>query len=187
MARNPIEPLSQAYRLLNPGSCVIVSVGDGEADNLFAVTWNMPVRKDPPMLALVSGKRHHSYGFIARTGELAVNIMHANHADALYGAGTYKGSKVKDKWEKVGLTRESATAIEAPLVAEAIAALECRVCQVVDLGASALLVAQIVAASAHPEHWQDGAWCWENGLKLLHHQSGTEFVTSAEPLRAKRP
>ena len=83
MDKAPIEPLSNAYRLLNPGSVVLVSVGDGDDDNLFAVTWNMPVRKDPGMLALLSGKRHHSYPFIARTGELGVNVPDASLADAM--------------------------------------------------------------------------------------------------------
>lgn len=186
MARLPIEPLSSAYRVLNPGCVVIVSVGDGTADNLFAVTWNMPVRKDPPLVAMVSGKGHHSYPFMERTGEFAINVMHAAQAEALYGTGTLKGAKVEDKWDAVGLTRESAQKIKAPLVAEAIASLECKTVQVVDLGSSALLVAQIVAASAHPQHWQKGAWCWDHGLELLHHLSGPDFAVSTEPRRVKR-
>jgi flavin reductase (DIM6/NTAB) family NADH-FMN oxidoreductase RutF len=187
MTKTLIEPVTQAYRLLNPGSCVIISVGDQEGDNLFAVTWNMPVRKDPPMMALVSGKRHHSYSFIARTGELAVNVMHAEHADAVYGAGTYKGAREEDKWAKVGLTREPATRIKAPLVAEAVASIECRVAQVVDLGASALVVSQILAAHVQPQHWSAQGFRWDSGLRLLHHLSGPAFTTSGEPLEASRP
>ena len=120
------------------------------------------------------------------TGEFAVNVMHANHVDALYSTGMYKGAKVSDKWEKVGLTRESAEVIKVPLVAEAIAVLECRVAQVVDLGQSSLLVAQIVAASANPQHWRDGGWFWDNGLRLLHHLSGADFGVTSEPIRAKK-
>ena len=146
--RTPITPLSTAYRVLNPGCVTVVSVGDASGSNLFAVTWNMPVRKDPPMAALLSGKRHHSYPFIQRTGELAINVLHADRMDALYAAGVLSGAQVADKWTACGLTPEPASTITPPVVAEAIATLECRVVQVVDLGRSALLVVQIVAASA---------------------------------------
>jgi flavin reductase (DIM6/NTAB) family NADH-FMN oxidoreductase RutF len=112
--------------------------------------------------------------------------MHADHAGAVYGAGTYKGAKEPDKWSRVGLTRETATRIKAPLVAEAVASLECRVAQVVDLGASALVISQIVAAGVQPRHWSEGGWSWENGLRLLHHLSGPAFALSEKTLTASR-
>lgn len=186
MTLSPID-LGQAYRVLNPGCVVLVSVGDGERDNLFAVTWNMPVRKDPPLVALVSGKAHFSYPIIERTGELGINVVSADLADALYGCGTVSGSQEPDKWARFGLGRAPATRIDAPLVAEALASLECRVCQVVDLGSSALLVAQVVAASADPRYFGAGGWRFEEGLRLLHHLSGPAFAVSGEELRAKAP
>ena len=186
MKKTPIEPISDAYRVLNPGSVVVISVGDGDKDNLFAVTWNMPVRKNPPMAAILSGKRHHSYGFMARTGEFAINVLPAEQVDALYACGTLKGRLEPDKFTRAGLTRLEARTIGAPLVAEAVASLECRVCQVVDLGQSSLLVAQIVDACADPRHFVDGHWTFENGLRLLHHLSGQEFCVSPERVTANR-
>lgn len=184
MQKLPVD-LVHAYRVVNPGCVVLVSVGDGKADNLFAVTWNMPVRQSPPMLALVSGKAHHSYGFLERTGELGVNVMPAELVDALYGCGTVSGAKEPDKWARFGLTRTPGTLIKAPLVAEAVASLECRVCQVVDLGTSALLVAQVLSAAADPRHWQDGRWSFDQGLRLLHHLTGPNFAVSTGGLRAR--
>jgi flavin reductase (DIM6/NTAB) family NADH-FMN oxidoreductase RutF len=187
MNKAPIEPLSHAYRLLNPGSVVLVTVGDGETDNLFAVTWNMPVRKDPGMVALLSGKGHHSYPVIERTGELGINVPDASLADAVLGCGTVSGAREPDKFGRFGLTRQAAERIDAPLVTECVANLECRVCQVVDLGTSALIVAQILAAQADPRHVQGGHWTFDNGLRLLHHLSGARFCVSAESLTARVP
>ena len=45
MEKVKVEANGVAYRLLNPGCIVLISVGDGKRDNLFPVTWNMPVRK----------------------------------------------------------------------------------------------------------------------------------------------
>lgn len=184
--RVPIEPLSTAYRVLNPGCVTVISVGDGTDANLFAVTWNMPVRKSPPMVALLSGKRHHSYGFIERTRELVINVLHADQVDALYATGVLSGALVADKWARCHLTPEKAISVTAPAVAEAIATLECRIQQIVDLDTSALLIAEVAAASADPRYW-DGGWRWDNGLRLPHHLSGPEFTVSSELIRARKP
>ena len=178
MDKSRIDPLSSVYRVLNPGSVVMISVGDGDGDNLFAVTWNMPVRKDPPRMALLSGKRHHSYPFIERTGQFGVNVPESRLVDAVLGSGSVSGRDVPDKFGALGLTRQPAERIQAPLVAEAVANLECEVEQIVDLDASALIVARIVAAVADPAHFRDGHWTFDNGLSLLHHLSGRKFCTS---------
>jgi len=178
--------LEAAYRLVNPGGVVLISVGDRERDNLFSVTWNTPVRKDPPLLAIVSGKGHHSYGFIERTGEFGVNVPEAGLADAVLGCGSVSGRTGVDKFERFGLTRQPAASIKAPLVAEAAANLECRVTQVVDLGTSALLIAQVVAAVASDTRFVDGHWKFDEGLELLHHLSGDRFCVSDRVLTGKK-
>jgi flavin reductase (DIM6/NTAB) family NADH-FMN oxidoreductase RutF len=187
MEKAPVRPLSNAYRLVNPGCVVLISVGDGKRDNLFPVAWNTPVRKDPGMLAIVSGKGHFSFPFIERTGELGVNVPDVSIADALLGCGRTSGREVADKFGRFQLSRQASSRIRAPLVGEAVANLECRVCQVVDLGASALILAQILEAVASTEHFQDGHWVFGNGLRLLHHLSGERFTASEAELIASRP
>src|SRR5512137_1126652 len=158
--------LTKAYRLVNPGCVVLVSVGDGKVDNLFPVTWNMPVRSDPPMVAILSGKDHYSFPIIARTGELALNVPDASIVDAVLGCGMTTGADVPDKFARFGLSRRPPSRIAAPLVAEAVAHLECRISQVVDMGDSALLVAQVLAAAVDPRHFHDGRWRFDQGLRL---------------------
>jgi len=182
MEKLPIEPFDSAYRLLNPGSPVLVSVGDGEQDNLFTVTWNMPVRKDPGMLGILSGKRHFSYPLIIKTGEFGINVPDESILEATLGCGRTTGAKEPDKFARFGLTRQKAERIQPPLVQEAVGSLECRVAQVVDLGRSALLIAQILAATADPRHFDNGAWRFDNGLKLIHHLGGDDFCVSERML-----
>jgi len=187
MTKAEIQPLKTAYRLLNPGSVVLVSVGDGTRDNLFPVTWNTPVRQDPPMVAIASGKGHFSYPFIAELGEFGLNVMQASHVDAVLGCGSTSGREVEDKFARFGLTREKAGIIRPPLVGEAVASLECRVCQVVDMGSSAILVAQVVRALASTEHFREGQWRFDGGLELLHHLSGSRFCVSDREIKGRRP
>lgn len=174
-----LEP-NKSARLLNPGAVALVSAAHKGRDNLFAVTWNMPVRKDPGMVAILSGKRHFTYPLIADSGEMALNLPTENLREAVFGCGSVSGHKEEDKWTRFGLTREEGRVIGAPLVREAVARLECRICQVVDLGKSALLLAQIVAADIEEEHYneKDGGYTYASGLKLLHHLGGNRFSVS---------
>ena len=187
MNKVQIEAAPDAYKLLNPGSVVLISVGDGTADNLFAVTWNMPLRRDPGMVAILSGKRHFSYPFIESSGEFGVNVPHAGIAAAVLGCGRVSGSSEPDKFGRFGLTRQAAAAIRAPLVAEAIGSLECRVSRIVDLGQSALVLGEIVAAWADPDHFSGGEWCFDNGLQLLHHLGADRFAVTERELAVERP
>ncbi len=182
--RIELDPAGQAYRLLNPGCVVLVTVGDGERDNVLSITWNMPLAKSPGKLALLCGKAHHSYPFIERTGELAINIPHAGIADAVLGCGSVSGRTVADKLTRFGLHREPARHIKPPLVAEAVARLECRVVDTVHLGRSALLLAEILRADADGRHFRGGAWQFDEGLQLIHHLGGKRFGVCERALTA---
>jgi flavin reductase (DIM6/NTAB) family NADH-FMN oxidoreductase RutF len=185
MRRRTIE-LGNAYRLLGPGSVLLVSVGDGEQDNLFTVAWNMPLSKDPPRIGLESSKGHYSYEFIERTGEFALNVTDSSLVDAVLGCGSVSGRDGVDKFERFGLTRAPASVIGAPLVEEALASLECRVDQVVDLGGSVLLIASVVAAVADPERFRDGEWHFAGGLELIHHLGADRFCVSDRAITGRK-
>jgi flavin reductase (DIM6/NTAB) family NADH-FMN oxidoreductase RutF len=177
--------LGQAYRLLNPGAVVLVSVGDGARDNLFAVTWNMPLDKDPGMIALLSGTDHHSWPILERTGEFGVSVPDVSLVDAVFGCGTTSGRTGLDKWARFGLTRQAPEVTRVPLVAEAVATLECRVEQIVPREGAGLVIARIVAAQASPLHFPGGAWSFEQGLQLIHHLGGDRFAVSTQVVKAR--
>jgi flavin reductase (DIM6/NTAB) family NADH-FMN oxidoreductase RutF len=177
---------SNIYALLNPGSVVLVSAGDGKGEGVFAVTWNMPVRKEPSMVAFESSQSHFTYQFIRKTGEFAINVPEAKMVDQVLGCGRISGKTGVDKFEKFELTRQKAHRIKAPLVGEAFANIECKVAQIVDMGASALVIGQVVAAVADEAHFQDGKLIFDNGLQLLHHLGGDRFCVSDRLLLGKR-
>ncbi len=49
------------HRLLTPGPVLLITAGDGSDDNIFSVAWSMPLRKAPPMAAILSGKGHYTH------------------------------------------------------------------------------------------------------------------------------
>lgn len=178
MASKQYREIENPHRLITPGSVALISVGNGSKDNLFPVAWNMPLRKDPPMVAILSGKRHYSYQFINETGEFGFNIPDVTIAKQVIKAGKISGSEIDDKFDYVDLQRQKAGKIKAPLVAEAIARLECRVSKVEDMGSSVLIIAQILRSEVREDCWKDDQWDFSNGLQLIHHLGGNNFAVS---------
>ncbi|MFP4546618.1 MAG: flavin reductase family protein [Fidelibacterota bacterium] len=170
--------IENPHRLITPGSVAVISVGNGRKDNLFSVAWNMPLRKEPPMVAILAGKGHYSYSFINETGEFGFNIPDISIAKQVIKAGKVSGSEIDDKFDYVGLERQKAGKIKAPLLAEAIARLECRVSKVEDMGSSVLLIAQILRSEVREDCWKDNQWDFSNGLQMIHHMGGNKFAVS---------
>jgi flavin reductase (DIM6/NTAB) family NADH-FMN oxidoreductase RutF len=170
------------HRLLTPGPVLLITSGDQSGDNVFSVAWGMPLRKDPPMAAILSGKGHYSYRFISRTGEFGINIPDASMAEAVIYCGKNSGRDISDKFDGAGLTRADAKEIAAPMVAGAAARIECRISQVVDMGYSALLIANILHAEVRKEYFANETWDFSGDLELIHHLGGTEFAVSSRSL-----
>jgi len=181
-----IETSLQAYRLVNPGVVFLVSTGNGEKNNIYAAAWNMPIKKEPGMLAVLCDKSHYSYSLICENWELGINIPDASLVDAVYGCGATSGRSL-DKFEAFHLTRWKAQMIAPPLIKEAVAHLECRVGRVVDLGDTVLLICHILAATVDPRHFKNNAWNFENGLRLLHHVGSNSFSVSSNIINAQKP
>ncbi len=178
-------PLADAYRILNPGCVVVVSVGDGQRDNALAITWNMPARRNPPRAAILCGQGHYSYPFIAETQSLVINVLGARWVDAVYRLGAVSGRDVADKFAFAGLHRTPAREVAAPMVAEAMASLECRVAESLLWDGSALLVLDVVRAWADPTCFANGEWRFGSGDALLHHLTGRRFCLSERTLLAQ--
>jgi len=172
------------HRLITPGPVLLVSVGDGSDDNVFSVAWSMALRKAPPMVAILSGKGHYSWDLMESTGEFGLSVPDASLAEAVLYCGRYSGRDVPDKFSAAGLTRAPARIIAAPLVQEAVGHLECRICHVVDMGYSSLLVASVVFAEAREDCFTEGSWDFSGGLRLIHHLGGDRFSVSSGVLGA---
>lgn len=178
--------LSVAYRLLNPGCVLLVSVGDGTRDNVFAATWNMPVYDEPAFCAFACAKGHHSYSFIEATGEVVLNVPDLSLVDAVYGCGSTSGRDI-DKFARFGLRRRAGRLVRAPLIDQCVASLECRVEQTIDVHDSALLLLKVVRAEACSAHFRSGRWQFDRGLGLIHHVSGAQFCVSDRMVEARKP
>lgn len=123
---------------------VMVTVGDMENSNIITVAWTGTVNTKPPMTYISVRPQRYSYNIIKERGEFAVNLTPVPLIKKADFCGIYTGAKV-DKFAKCGFTKEAASQISAPLIAECPIAMECKVRQMIPLGTHDMFLAEIVA------------------------------------------
>lgn len=136
--------------LLAPVPPVMVSCGSFEESNIITIAWTGILNTHPPMTYISVRPSRHSYGIIKERGEFAINLTPTELIKKADYCGIYTGKKV-DKFEKCGLTKEAATQVSCPMIAECPVSIECRVTDIISLGSHDMFMADIVAVNVDEE------------------------------------
>ena len=117
--------IGKAFMLIEPGHVTLVTTATGREKNIMTISWTI-VLDFTPKLAFVTGEWNHSYKALMATKECVIAIPPVGLLDTTVGIGTCSGADT-DKFRKFGLTPAKAKVVKAPLIAECIANIECRV------------------------------------------------------------
>jgi flavin reductase (DIM6/NTAB) family NADH-FMN oxidoreductase RutF len=123
-------PLEKAFTLIEPGPVTLVTTHDGQKDNVMTITWTM-VLGFSAEFGITTGPWNHSYAALRDTRECVISIPAVDLIDAAIGVGTCSGADT-NKFEKFSFTRVRAKHVQAPLIAECLANIECRVVDIID-------------------------------------------------------
>jgi flavin reductase (DIM6/NTAB) family NADH-FMN oxidoreductase RutF len=166
-------PLSRVYRLLEPGPVVLVTTAHKGKANVMAMSWHTMMEFDPPLVGCVISGRNFSFDALRKTKECVLNIPSAELAKQVVGVGNCRGGRV-DKFKRFGLTPLPALLVDAPLIAECYANLECRVADTRMMNKYNFFVLEVVKA------WIDPA---QKNPRTLHHQGRGVFRVSGETIK----
>ena len=168
-------PLSEVYRLIEPGPVVLVStMSDGRA-NIMTMSWHMMVDFEPPILACVMSNGDYSFHALKKTRECVINIPTVELAQKVVACGNTSGRDV-DKFKKFGFTPSTAASVRAPLIEECYANLECRVIDTKLVTQYGIFILQVVKA------WIDRS---QKNPRTIHHQGNGRFVVDGETIRLR--
>ena len=176
MAKRSLD-VRKVTRLLNHGPAVIASSRYGGKSNLITLAWTTPVSVEPPMVAIAVAPGRFSHGLIDRSREFVLNVPGPRLLPAVWYCGTVSGRNA-DKFKGAGLTEADAKAVDAPLVQECFAHVECRVASVLKAGDHTLFCGEVVAVSVESAAF-DEVLALRGRFHTLHHLGGPHFVTSA--------
>jgi flavin reductase (DIM6/NTAB) family NADH-FMN oxidoreductase RutF len=118
-------PLNKAFTLLEPGPVVLVTTSDKGSRNIMTLSWHM-VMDFTPRFALLTGPWNHSYQALVRTKECVLAIPALDLSKKVIDIGMCSGADT-DKFKKFRLTALEGKQVEAPLIKECLANIECRV------------------------------------------------------------
>ncbi len=118
-------PLSQAFQLIEPGPVVLVSTAHKNKANIMTMTWHMVI-DFTPRIACIIGPWDFSFSALCATGECVIAVPTADIANKVVDIGNCSGQDI-DKFKTFELTPLPAEKVSAPLIAECLANIECRV------------------------------------------------------------
>ncbi len=142
MSRNDFKPGT----LEAPLPAVLVTVRDGEKDNILTVAWTGILSSDPPRAYVSVRPQRYSHDMLMHSREFVIHLTNEKLVRATDYCGVFTGAKV-DKFEKCRLTKTESKCVSAPTIAEAPVALECRVFDVIPSGTHDIFLADIVSVS----------------------------------------
>ena len=122
---------------------------DDDSYNLAPFSFFNVIAANPPTVIFSAGRHpdrpKDSVAFAEQTGEFSVNVVSEETAAAMnVTSGTFTADD--DEFAIAGLTAVTGIKIDAPMVAESPANLECRVVTILDLGErSRAVVGEVVA------------------------------------------
>ncbi len=178
-------PLPTAYLLLNHGPTVLVSSAHAGRRNVMAASWSMPLDFDPPKVAVVIDKSTLTRELVDASGEFVLNVPSRQQAAMTLAVGTRSGRE-GDKFSSVGVGTATASMVAAPLIADCLAWLECRVlAEPANQRNYDLFIGQVLAAWADPVAFSDGRWHFpDQRRRSIHYLTGGSFFTTGDRFEA---
>ena len=137
-----------AMRLLASGVTIVATKCDGVRSGLTATAVCSLALSPPRILASVN-MSGQTYGLLAKSRCMSVNLLSEHHAHLAQRFAQRRAHVEEDRFA-TGEWRERVTG--APLLADALAALDCRITEIVPLDTHAILIGTIEHIHFGPHH-----------------------------------
>jgi flavin reductase (DIM6/NTAB) family NADH-FMN oxidoreductase RutF len=170
-------PLSEVYRLLEPGPVVLLTTIRAGRANVMPMSWHLMMEFTPPLVGCVVSNGNYSFASLKKSRECVINIPTVELAKIVVACGNTSGSNV-DKFEKFGLTPVAAKLVKAPLIAECYASLECKVVDMKLVTKYNFFILEVVQA------WVDPA---RKNPRTIHHQGEGKFMVAGRTIHLPSP
>ena len=166
-------PLAKVYGLLEPGPVLLLSTAHKGRANVMAMSWHTMIEFEPPLIGCVVSANDFSFTALKATRQCVLNIPTQELAKKVVACGNSSGRET-DKFAAFGLTPVTATQVDAPLIDECYASLECRVIDTRQVTRYNFFVLEVVKA------WIDPA-CKDP--RTLHHRGHGRFMVAGESIK----
>ena len=165
-------PLSKVYGLLEPGPVVMITTAREGQANIMTLSWHTMLEFEPPLVGCVISNRNYTFDIVKATKECVINIPTVELSKKVVDCGNTSGRTV-DKFKAFSLTSVAASCVEAPLIDECYANLECRVIDEMMVAKYNLFIFEVLKA------WIDPL---KTHLQTIHHLGEGTFMIAGETI-----
>jgi flavin reductase (DIM6/NTAB) family NADH-FMN oxidoreductase RutF len=167
-------PIEKVYRLLEPGPVVLVTTASSQPEdppNIMTAGFHMVIQhEDPPLLGIIVGPWDYSFASLRSQKQCVISIPTVDLAPKVVDIGNCSGEDV-DKFDAFSLTPVSASKVNAPLVKECLANIECRVADTSLVSKFNLFILKAVKCWIDPDREE---------RRTFHHRGDGTFVVDGE-------
>ena len=161
-------------RVLEPSPLVLVTSIYHGRPNVMTAAWLTTLGNDPPRVGLAIMPSRLTHEFISRSEAFALSVAPLDLLDAVHRCGTLSG-RDGDKFAAAGLRELDARVIEAPLVEQGVAFIECGLVNRLGVSDHDLFIGEVLALSAAEDLFTD-RWQIQEGSELINHIAGAEYT-----------
>lgn len=140
--------------LMAPVPPALISCAHGGKDNLITIAWTGIINSEPAKTYISVRPSRYSYDLIKQSGEFIINMPSSHIVRSIDFCGVKSGRDL-DKFAACRLTREKASVVGCPMVAESPVSIECKVTEIVPLGTHDMFIADIVAVNIDERYIDD--------------------------------
>lgn len=172
MARKSF-PLPKVFRLLEPGPVVLLTTSRKGHANVMTMSWHTMLEFEPPLLGCVVSNRNFTFNILKATKECVINIPTVELAAKVVGCGNTSGRDT-DKFKRFRLTPAPASRVQAPLIEECHANLECRVVDTKMVSKYNFFVLEVMQAWIDPLRKRP---------RTIHHMARGVFMVAGKTIK----
>jgi len=167
---------SKAYRLLEAGPLVLVTTSGDKRPNVMTMGFHMMIQHDPPLIGCIIGPWNFSYKALTEKGECVLVVPALDLAKTVVDIGNCSGAEI-DKFERFSLKTAKAKKVKAPLLADGLANIECRVADESLVEKHSLFILEAVAISVNDDRKE---------RRTLHHNGDGTFTVDGRTLDLRK-
>lgn len=169
-------PVAEIRRFLEPGPVVLVSSAYRGERNIMTMGWHTVMEFTPSLVGCVIASGNHSFELIRRSRQCVINVPTVGLAATVAKIGNCSGADT-DKFATFKLTAEEAKEVQAPLIAECHANLECKLhdARLIDRYNFFIFEAVKAHAPRAPKY-----------PKTIHYRGEGRFMVSGDPRNLRR-
>jgi flavin reductase (DIM6/NTAB) family NADH-FMN oxidoreductase RutF len=181
--RRSLEP-HDALRLLVGGPVVLVTTRWRDETDVMPAIWTTPLSRTPPFVGVAVNPARHTHDMIRFSEEFALNFPSRELRDHTQYFGTVSGRDV-GKLDLSRLPTFKAAKINAPLLENCIAHIECGLEDALRIGDHTLFVGRVLVVQAELDAFDDTWLLEDRDYSPLHYLGGDQYSLLGSRMKAE--